>query len=98
MDTFRFAILVLALSLPRFAWSVDLPASKDNSIFQDAPSNSNGAGLGIFSGNNNAKSPRHGLIQFDIAGGLPAGVTITKATLTLTLAQAPTNTAAVIDL
>ncbi len=99
MNIVRFTLVALVLSLPRLAWSIDLGAAKDNTIFQDQQNNSNGKGQVIFAGNNNNKSPRHGLIQFDVANGVPAGVTITKATLTLTLANAPLPaTAATIDL
>src|SRR4029079_14349030 len=41
---------------------------------------------------------RRGLIQFDVAGGLPAGVTIVDASLTLTLEMANNATARSISL
>src|SRR5258705_506363 len=62
-------------------------ASKDNTIFQSNVNNSLGAGQAIFAGTNAQSSPRRGLIQFDIAGSVPAGSTINSVQLTLFLNQ-----------
>jgi hypothetical protein len=76
---------------PNAGWpaTVIIGASKDNSIFQNNVNNSLGGGAGIFSGSNNAASPRRGLLQFDVAASVPAGVKITGAQLTLYLGNAP---------
>ena len=61
-------------------------SSRDNTLYQDPEGDlSNGAGNGMFSGRSGAASNsiRRGLIRFDIAGQIPAGATITSATLTL---------------
>ncbi|MEO6327398.1 MAG: DNRLRE domain-containing protein [Ginsengibacter sp.] len=63
--------------------TVVLNATKDNTIYQNATSNSNGAGENFFSGNTAVSSPRRALIKFDIAAQIPAGASITSATLTL---------------
>jgi len=63
-------------------------AAKDNTIFQSNPNNSLGAGQAIFAGTNAQSSPRRGLIQFDIAGAIPAGATINSVQLTLYLNSA----------
>ncbi len=66
--------------------SVTIGASKDNSIFQNFATNSGGGAAGIFVGSTATKSPRRGLIAFDIAGNVPTGATITSVQLTLFLA------------
>jgi hypothetical protein len=99
MNTVRTVFSAIAFVLvPQLAWSLDITPAKDSSIFKDVANNSAGAGLGIFAGNNNNKSPRRGLIQFDVAGNVPTGVTITGATLTLTLEQSPGVGPSTIDL
>lgn len=100
MNILRFAVWTLALVLtPAVAWSVDLTPSKDNTIFQNNATLSAGGQIGIFVGANNSTSAaRRGLVQFDVAGGLPAGVTIVDASLTLTLEMANNATARNISL
>jgi Secretion system C-terminal sorting domain len=63
--------------------TVIIPASADNTIYQNPNGNSNALGQNIFSGTNGGGSPRRGLIKFDIAGALPGGVTVTSVSLTL---------------
>jgi len=70
---------------------VTFGAAKDNTIFQSNVNNSLGAGQAIFAGSSGQGSPRRGLIQFDIAGSVPAGSTITGAQLTLFLNQVGTG-------
>lgn len=71
---------------------------QDNTIFSDSSNLSAGGGIGIFAGTNNGGNTRRGLLQFDVASGIPAGSSITSATLTLYLAQAPNGTARSIEL
>ena len=75
------------VSLPLHADTVTLGASQDNSVFQNNVNNSNGGGPGIFAGTNGNASPRRGLIEFNVAGGVPSGATITAVTLQLTVGQ-----------
>src|SRR5690349_14343237 len=101
MKSIRFTVYALLLALtPTVAWSVDLIPSKDNSIFQNSSTLSGGGMIGIFVGaNNSTQNPgRRGLIQFNVAGGLPSGVTITGASLTLTLEMANNATSRQISL
>src|SRR6478672_1876552 len=100
MNALRILVCTLAFALaPAVAWSVDLTSSKDNTIFQNSTTLSAGGQLGVFVGANNSANPaRRGLIQFDIAGGLPAGVTVVDASLTLTLEMANNATARQISL
>jgi hypothetical protein len=80
----------IAAASPSRATVVDIPAAKDNTIYQESI-NSNGAGEHIFAGTNNGGSVRRGLIQFNLAGYVPAGSTINSATLTLNLSQTVTG-------
>lgn len=89
----RFAaILVLAFARAADAETVSLTPLKDNTLIQRAdPAAQLSNALGdIFVGrtNQNGQGPattsiRRGLISFDIAGNIPAGATVTSATLTL---------------
>jgi hypothetical protein len=100
MNILRFTVCTLAFAFaPAVAWSVDLTSSKDNTIFQNSTTVTAGGQIGIFVGANNMSNPaRRGLIQFDIAGALPTGVTIVDASLTLTLEMANNATARQIGL
>jgi hypothetical protein len=77
-----FLTITIGISEARSA-SVTIGASKDNSIFQNFPSNSGGGAAGIYVGGTATKSPRRGLIAFDVADNVPAGATITSVQLTL---------------
>lgn len=62
--------------------------TKDNSIFSADIANSNGIGDGVFCGRTGAHGSstlQRSLLAFDVASHVPAGSTITGATLTLTL-------------
>jgi hypothetical protein len=77
----------IVLCSPGWAATVTIGATKDASIFKNNVDNSNGAGPGMFAGTNGMDSPRRGLIEFDIAGNVPTGATITSVQLTLHLGQ-----------
>jgi hypothetical protein len=99
MNILRFTLCVTFAFAPAVAWSIELTPSKDNTIFQNSTTLSAGGQLGIFVGANNSANPaRRGLVQFDVAGGLPAGVTIVDASLTLTLEMTNNATARQISL
>ena len=60
--------------------------TKDNTIYAENGGLSNGAGQGIYVGvtaGNNGTTIRRALVQFDVAGNVPAGSTINSVTLTL---------------
>jgi hypothetical protein len=89
-----FTLLVAALALqgwrPATAATLTLGASQDATMFENNPDNGSGGGNGLFAGTNGAQtSPRRALIEFDVAGGLPTGVVIHNAQLTLFLGQFP---------
>jgi hypothetical protein len=82
------AVLALALSASA---QVQLGASKDNTLFNDASGLvSNGKGEFFFVGRNAGMSAypiRRGLIAFDVAAAIPAGSWITSVELTLSMSQ-----------
>ena len=88
-----FSIVVIAALLPPAALGATaiIGATKDNSIFQNNPTHTQGGGAGIFAGTNGMNSPRRALVAFDIAGNVPAGATITAVELTLYLGNAPNS-------
>jgi hypothetical protein len=63
-----------------------LNPNHDNSMFAELTSNSNGAGNGVFAGLNLQGNARRGLMSFDLSS-IPAGSTITGATLTMFVTQ-----------
>ena len=79
--------IVFTLSAPASGTIITIGDIKDATIFQIPANNSNGAGPGMFAGTDGVGSPRRGLIEFDIAGNVPAGSTINAVQLTLFLGQ-----------
>ena len=62
--------------------SVTIGASADNTIYSDAPGNSNGQGPGLFAGTTSSSGIRRALIRFDLSV-IPAHAPIASVTLTL---------------
>jgi spore coat protein A len=72
------------------AASVDIPASKDNTLYESASGSlSNGVGAHFFAGRSGqvSGSLRRGLLAFDVAGSVPAGSTVTAVTLHLYMSR-----------
>jgi hypothetical protein len=97
LTTFAYsALLLLVVDSVAHAKSVAISASKDNTIFENAPNNSGGGMAGVFAGTNSTSSRRRGLIAFDVAANIPAGATITSVELRLYLGLSPNaNTQAI---
>lgn len=77
-------LLALAFALPSVsAANVSLTATQDNTIFQDFPDSSNGAGEFLVVGTRFGAFYRRSLLAFDVAAAVPAGATIDSAVLTL---------------
>lgn len=71
--------------------TVTLDASLDNTLYEDAAGGtSNGLGPSIFAGQTRFSGVRRALLKFDLSS-LPAGATITEATLTLHLTRGNTE-------
>jgi len=80
---------ILGCACASGAGVVDLAASQDATLyFSSTGALANGAGDGLFIGRNSQGNTRRTLMSFDIASLVPAGSTITGATLTLHVASA----------
>lgn len=63
---------------------VAIGAAADTTIFRES-NNAYGAGTWLIAGSNGSVNNRRGLLQFDVAGAIPAGSVITGVHLTLTV-------------
>jgi spore coat protein A len=83
----------IVLALPSQATVVNLPASKDNTLFESATGSlSNGSGEYLFTGRTKDGLIRRAVLTFDVAAGIPAGSTINSVTLQLVVSRVATNT------
>jgi len=77
------------LVLPTGAARADiavLEPVKDNTLYEEASGLlANGAGSHFFAGRTGAGRAVRGLLEFDVAGSLPAGATVTSASLALNM-------------
>ena len=81
----------VALSLtgaPVWSGTLTLNPFQDNSMYEELPSASNGAGAFLFGGNTTFLNARRALLQFDVSR-IPSGMTVTSATLELKCNQSP---------
>jgi hypothetical protein len=83
-----FGCAVMALAHPALADVVMIPASQDATLFGASSANNNSSsGPGMFVGSDGMSRPKRGLIEFNIPAFIPAGATITGASLSLVLGQ-----------
>lgn len=82
--------MVLALTTSASADTVVISATKDNTIYSESGSLSDGQGQHLFAGKTSNSSERRALIQFDIAASIPPGSVINAVTLTLRLDKTQT--------
>jgi len=82
-------LLTLLLCSARAALGdvVGIAASKDNTLYSESGSLSNGAGQHFFAGRNNIGDTRRGPIAFDVAASIPAGSTVTSVSLRLHMSR-----------
>lgn len=91
------ALLALAITAapPARADVVELGASRDGTLIIHPDGElANGLGGGIFCGRTNqpaSQATRRAVLHFDVAGAIPAGATITAATLRLRVTDAATS-------
>lgn len=79
--------------------SVSMTSVKDTTLYQDATGAlSNGAGQGMFAGTKGAGHAVRGVVAFDVAGKVPAGMTLTGVKLRLNLSAASLNSAQTVGL
>jgi hypothetical protein len=85
-------VVGFALGSGSLADTVTITPVKDNTIYEQDDT-SNGQGSFLFAGKTGQirDSLRRALLAFDIAGSVPAGSTITSASLTLNLSKAASN-------
>ena len=84
-------LFTMALSTPLRADIVNIDASKDNTMYFESGSLSNGAGNHIFTGSTGSSFPRRTLVAFDIAARIPSGATINSVTLQLYASRVRTS-------
>jgi hypothetical protein len=83
-----FGCTAMALAHPASADLVTIPASQDATLFGASTANNNSSsGPGMFVGSDGMSRPKRGLIEFNIAGSIPAGATINSVSLSLVLGQ-----------
>jgi len=90
MKSHRFLSLLLAVVTvlgARAAEVATLTPQQDAAIYAENGNNANGKGNFIFIGRNAGNNARRSLIQFDIAGAIPAGSTITSVSLGVTVSN-----------
>ena len=81
-------VLIVAGTPVRSPAAVTLPPSADASLYQSTGGTvANGAGEFVFLGRNSGGNTRRALMAFDIAAAVPAGATITAATLDLSISS-----------
>lgn len=85
----RWALLVVSLmvTMSAAAWadSVSIGPAKDTSMFSNNATRTAGGYDVFYVGKNSSGDARRAPVQFDVAGNVPAGATITGAALTLYL-------------
>ena len=88
---------VLTIAATSLADTVVLDAARDNTIYSDFLTNSNGSGDFFFTGQNGGGNPRRGLISFDFSA-IPSNATIDSVTLTMFVSQAGSGVATDVNL
>lgn len=89
--SFFLACIVIGYAPSLRADELSLVAARDTTLYETPTSYSNGKGRYFFVGRNGRHSARRALIAFDVAGALPAGAKVKKATLTLTMSRGQTR-------
>ena len=85
---------VAAMVLPSVAQSASVTATpeKDNTLYAESDTLSNGAGQRFFAGKSGLGFTRRGLVKFNLTGLVPAGATVDSVVLRLNLAQTSSST------
>jgi hypothetical protein len=94
-----FAAFLAAESRWTFAETATIPASRDNTLFEDSTGAlSSGSGAHFFAGNNSGSNIRRAVVAFDIAAHVPVGSVIDSVTLVLNVSSAPNETPQSVEL
>jgi spore coat protein A len=83
ISPYCFAVVLLACMPSAIAAIATINPSQDNTVAEDFPDNSSGACDSVFSGSTDVGFARRALMQFDIAGQIPAGSIINSVTLSM---------------
>ena len=84
---------LLGLSGVSAAVTVTIPASQDNTLYENATgATSNGVGEYVFTGRTKDGLVRRGVMRFDVAANVPAGATITGVSLQLHVSRVANST------
>lgn len=82
------AVAAALMAAQVFADTIELEPVKDNTLYQSTSGSlSNGSGSYLFVGTTAGSETRRCVLEFDIAGAIPAGSTITSAQLVLTMSR-----------
>lgn len=82
---------LMALASDSRAAIVTLGASQDGTIYSNHINRGSGGGNALIVGTNGRDAPRRALIEFDVAGQIPAGAVIQNVRLTMVMGQLPTE-------
>lgn len=82
--TLTGCLFACALGTTSIADTITIEPSADTTLIQNAD-NANGGSPGFFAGQTSSFGARRALIKFDVAGAVPAGSTITRTVLQLTV-------------
>ena len=93
---FICSLLFVSSDLTAQSTTVSLTADRDNSMYEESPTFSNGSGIFLFAGatRQTGASPRRALVHFDLSS-IPSSATVQSATLQLTMNKTPTGSASV---
>ena len=87
------------VTMPATMASVSMISIKDTTLYEDLTGAlSNGAGQGMFAGTKGSGHAVRGLVAFDVAGRVPAGMTVTAVKLRLNLSAANSSSAQTVGL
>jgi len=77
------ALALLLCAGPAGADLITIGASKDATLLSEDDTKANGFGAHLFAGNTDNGDQRRAVLEFDVAGNVPAGATINSVTLQL---------------
>ena len=95
------AFLLAIGSRSTSAATININPSKDNTLYEYVPADgdrSNGIGDHFFAGETGMSELRRGVLAFDLAGNIPAGSTITSATLSMHMSRTALSDARTVEL
>jgi hypothetical protein len=90
--TVLICVTLAAAADTAHAASVTVGSSRDNTLYAESDTLSNGAGQRVFAGRAGSGGVRRGLMHFDLSGAVPVGATIDSVVLRLNLAQTQPST------